>query len=317
MIRIIIAPRMEASISPKEMMDQLCIRLLDWCIYKEYAHGLSCVMNSPATFMVTFIGMCFKPNDDRSPTFFSRSINNILELTSNDESFYVCQLESDENGKIYDCANFVTTTTNSLLLQEHGIPDEDVPEKYNCALSAHVMDIPVYDPHVPHIKFDKTMITNWLMGDSKLLNPFTKTKLSIKDLKEDTELRDDIAQFVKQNCAIVSRKKISSVSLFKFPLPTELRIIKEEYIENKKYETLLIKIGKMPPCIAKEIRRLQSCIGTDVIRLHKTDDKVLVISQNWLNQMLEVNPKGFEKLANLLRIDKGILKEDRYVHKIK
>lgn len=72
----------------------------------------------------------------------------------------------------------------------------DVPEAYCCQLSYSVMTIPVYDPALPAIKFEKAWILRALK--EKAENPYTRTPLFAADLIEDSELKAKIDAFVEE-----------------------------------------------------------------------------------------------------------------------
>ncbi len=89
----------------------------------------------------------------------------------------------------------IATVLNSNQEQLENYPGI-IPEEYLCQLSFEIMTDPVFDPRVPHIKFERGSIERALAIKNE--NPYTRQPLTHEELIPDTELKDQIKTFVDE-----------------------------------------------------------------------------------------------------------------------
>jgi hypothetical protein len=97
------------------------------------------------------------------------------------------------------------TVLNSNQEQLGSYPGR-IPEEYLCQLSFEIMTDPVFDPRVPHIKFERGYIERVLAIKNE--NPFTRQPLTHEELIPDTELKDLIKTFVDENQISAKRASV-------------------------------------------------------------------------------------------------------------
>jgi hypothetical protein len=100
---------------------------------------------------------------------------------------------------------------NETLLAQRGISSHQIPEQYKCSITDEVMDVPVYDPKLPNIKFDRKNIEYHLKNYHT--HPHTNLPLKASDLIVDTTLKAVIEAFVKGSLVIYSNKYTSNGGL--------------------------------------------------------------------------------------------------------
>jgi len=79
---------------------------------------------------------------------------------------------------------------NEIIVQkainEGKTTKDEIPQEFFCAISYQFMKDPVFDLNNPGIKYERTQIECWLARNQT--NPYTRQRLSIGELKEDTNL---------------------------------------------------------------------------------------------------------------------------------
>lgn len=99
---------------------------------------------------------------------------------------------------------------NEITLAQRNISSREIPAQYKCSITDEVMDVPVYDPRLPAVKFDRKNIVFYLEHNLKPTHPHTRQPLKARDLVVDVVLKADIEAWMKSSLVIYSNQSASN-----------------------------------------------------------------------------------------------------------